>query len=166
MERSSRRVTIAIVSIVFLSLLGACGRKQPIQFSHKKHVDQGVECVDCHRFFKTRAVSGRPSVEVCAGCHDPESPMTGSSEEKKLIAEYISKGKEIPWKRVCFIPGHAYYTHFRHVVFGKIKCAHCHGDVASQDKPLTKPLRRITMYFCYNCHEERKISTDCITCHR
>ena len=156
---------VAVAAGIFCITGCERGREQPIQFSHKKHVQQGVECSDCHRYFSHRANSGRPTVEVCAECHE-DGPMTDSPEEKKLIEEFIKPGKEIPWKRVYYVPEHTYFTHFRHVEFAKLECTFCHGDIASQDRPLRKPLRRMTMYFCYNCHEKERVSTDCITCHR
>src|SRR3990172_1332560 len=43
---------------------------QPVQFNHKLHVaDQGLDCVECHRFVMKNRKATLPEKEVCAGCH-------------------------------------------------------------------------------------------------
>lgn len=153
-----------IIILLLIVSHGCGGETQPIQFSHKKHIEQDVECITCHQFYEERANSGKPTVDVCSNCHS--EPITESQEEKKLIENYINSNTEIPWRRIYYTPEHVYYPHFRHVVMGKIQCEECHGNVAGQNKPLKKPLKRISMYFCINCHEARNISNDCITCHK
>ncbi len=151
--------------IIILFFFISCKNKQPIKFSHKIHAGSGVECDTCHAFYKTKNNSGRPTIETCSQCHGGE-PMTNSKEEKRLINEYVSKNKEIPWKRVYAMPMHAYYPHVRHIKFAKLECKLCHGDVSTFDKPITKPFKRISMQFCIDCHKAYKISIDCITCHK
>lgn len=164
--KKSRNLLIILSSAFVFALFVSCGSgvEQPIQFPHKTHIDAGVECNICHQFYETRKNSGRPTIEVCSNCHFDE-PMTSNPEEKRLIEEYIKKNKEVPWKRVYYVPEHVYYPHFRHVINAKIDCEFCHGDIKSQTMSLTKPLKKTKMYFCYNCHKESGISVDCITCH-
>ncbi len=157
--------SLSLITILsFLLWTGCGGESQPIKFSHKKHIEQGIECITCHQFYEERANSGNPTLDICSSCHSAQ--ITDSPEEKKLIEEYISTGREIPWKRVYYVPGHVYYPHFRHVVMAEIKCEYCHGNIAEEKKPLKKPLKKIRMYFCIDCHEKRNISNDCITCHK
>jgi len=155
---------ILILTLSYIFVFGCGSEKQPIDFSHKKHIDQGLECDTCHRFYMENINSGRPTVDICAECHGEQ--ITESQEEKKLIEEYIKKGKEISWRRIYYEPQHVYYPHFRHVKIAEIKCEFCHGKVAEMKHGLRKPLKNISMYFCINCHEQRNISTDCITCHK
>lgn len=161
-KNSGNLFALIILSLFFLT--GCSGESQPINFSHKKHTDQGIECIICHQFYEERTNSGNPTREVCSNCHS--EPITDSPEEKKLIKNFLTSKREIPWKRVYYVPEHVYYTHFRHVVMAEIQCEFCHGKIAEQNKPLRKPLKKITMYFCINCHEKKNISNDCITCHK
>lgn len=162
--RNSGNLLLITIILTIIFFIGCGGETQPIKFSHKKHIEQGVECITCHQFYEDKANSGNPTVDVCSNCHS--APITESPEEKKLIEDYITNKREIPWKRVYYVPEHVYYPHFRHVVMAEIQCEHCHGKIAEQNKPLKKPLKRISMYFCINCHEKRNISNDCITCHK
>ena len=155
-------VTIMAGSVVFFA--GCPGNiSQPIKFNHKKHTQSvGLDCAECHQFYKTSPVSGIPGVEVCKGCH--QAALTDSPEEKKLL-EYINKGEEVPWERLYTVPDHVFYSHSRHVVVGKLECRECHGEIASMEKPPSTPLKKITMTFCIKCHQNRKVTTDCSACH-
>ncbi len=137
--------------------------EQPIAFNHKKHIDQGLECDTCHKYYKTESFSGLPSVAVCLECH--KEPVTKSPEEEK-IRQFAAKGAQIPWKRIYREPDHVFYSHQAHVVLAKIECKTCHGNIAQSEKPPTKPYVDMTMGWCMGCHKERKASNDCLTCHQ
>jgi Cytochrome c7 and related cytochrome c len=49
-------------------------------------------------------------------------------------------------------------------VRAKVSCTECHGDVASQ-KTITQD-RPFTMGRCVACHEERRATRDCLSCHK
>jgi len=137
---------------------------QPVQFNHKLHVaDQGLDCVECHRFVMKNRKATLPEKEVCAGCHS--EPQGSSDEERKLVA-LLSSSEELNWQRVYVLPKHVYFSHFRHVTLGQIGCQSCHGEM----KELTAPPRKqatgiIDMDFCIKCHRERRASSDCLACH-
>ncbi len=136
---------------------------QPIAFNHKKHIDQGLACDTCHKFYKTEAFSGMPDNAVCLECH--QEPVTKSPEEEK-IRQYAKRGEQIPWKRIYTEPDHVFYSHQAHVVLGKIECKACHGDIAQSEKPPTKTFVTMSMGWCMRCHREKKVSNDCLTCHQ
>lgn len=136
--------------------------KQPIAFNHKIHAENGLECLDCHPYFEEHQSSGKPTIEVCSGCH--EEPLGESEEEEKLI-EYISAGKEIDWQRLYSVPEDVYFSHRRHVVLGGLECQMCHGSIGESLQPPSRP-KKITMKMCINCHEEKEVNNDCISCHR
>lgn len=163
-----------LISVVFASFLAvwlgggfllraAEAVKQPIEYSHQKHIKQGLECSFCHQTVDSGAVAGRPSEEVCAGCH--QAALTKSPEEQKLLG-YLSKGQKIPWQRLYEVPDHVYFSHARHVKAGQEKCQTCHGPMAEAAKPPSKPLVNLTMDFCIKCHEAKKVTNDCNACHR
>ena len=170
-----RKALVVGVILVAGALLGWYGRhtvaaqifvqvRQPIAFNHKKHVEQvGMECIDCHPYYKTQANSGRPGIDTCLLCHD--QAQTKSKEEEK-IREYAKQGAEIPWQRIYFMSDHVRFSHQLHAQKAQIQCRVCHGDFAQLETPPSRPLVLQTMEFCVNCHKETNSSEDCLACHR
>ncbi len=137
---------------------------QPIPFNHNLHVDgQGLECTFCHKQVMKNARAELPGIEICRECH--EEKMTETEVEKELL-DFISGNREIPWQRIYQVPDHVYFSHRRHTVSGKIGCESCHGNVTALKEPPKYPLVPITMDHCMECHEERNITNDCLSCHR
>ena len=137
------------------------GPVQPIAFSHKQHVgDRGISCVYCHQGGATTAHATLPSTETCMDCH--RVVRTESPEVKKVAAAYQA-GEAIPWVQVNDLPDFVRFTHRRHIQAG-VDCMSCHGDVSQMTRVhKTNPLR---MGNCLSCHEQRRASTDCLTCHQ
>ncbi len=153
-------ILFVIVIVIFQTLYGRV--KQPIAFNHKIHMENDLECLDCHPYFRDHTSSGRPTLETCSDCH--EEPLGESKAEKKLI-EFIKSGKEVEWRRLYRVPEDVYFSHKRHVVSGNIECSTCHGNIGESSKPPSKP-DEITMKKCIKCHEEKGADIDCISCHR
>jgi len=169
-RRRSRQVGLFLVGATLLVAAGLfsplAGRPvtQPIAFNHHLHVDElSLDCTDCHRYVLTGARATIPNIEVCGECH--VEPLTDSAEEKKLIA-YVESGKPIPWRKVYRVPDHVYFSHRRHAALGGIECKRCHGPMAEQTQPVTRPAVRITMDACIDCHDREGVTHDCIACHR
>ncbi len=150
-----------VISIVFFSSVWG-SVKQPIAFNHKIHAENGLECLDCHSYFEEQSFSGKPTIEVCSGCH--EDPQGESSEEKKIV-EYVKSGEEVVWKRLYKVPDDVYFSHRRHVVSGSLECAICHGSIGESSRPPAKPIK-IKMKKCMKCHEKSGADNDCIACHK
>jgi menaquinone reductase, multiheme cytochrome c subunit len=152
------------VLLLFLLISFGLGSKaeQPVSFNHKKHVEQGLGCDACHRFFKTQTFSGMPDLNICLECH--KEPVTKNPEEEK-IRQSSQKGKEIAWKRIYEQPDHVFFSHRRHVVLGKLSCQTCHGKIGQSEKPPTKPWVKMTMKWCMDCHAKNKVTNDCLACH-
>lgn len=137
---------------------------QPIAFNHRKHVkDVGAACPDCHLHALDGARATIPNVAVCATCHS--EPLTDSREEARVVA-MIKQRTPIPWRKVYWVPDHVYFSHRRHTTLGQIACPACHGEVGEQVRPLTRPLARLSMNGCTDCHEKAKVTNDCVACHR
>jgi hypothetical protein len=136
--------------------------EQPITFSHKRHVDQGLECAACHQYFKTQNFSGMPDIHTCMECHN--EAITKNPQEEK-IRQFAKKGEEIPWKRIYGEPDHVFFSHRRHVVLGKLQCQTCHGNIAERERPPSRPWVNMTMNWCMNCHTKNKVTNDCLACH-
>lgn len=152
---------VALFLIIILPALGS-RIKQPLNFNHKIHMENDMECLDCHLYYENHASSGKPGLEICSGCH--EEPQGESRAEQKIV-ETVKSGKEIEWQRLYRAPEDVYFSHRRHVVLGKIDCKICHGEIGESSKPPSKP-RKIRMRKCMACHEERDANNDCIGCHR
>ncbi len=137
---------------------------QPIQYNHYLHTQElEIECVTCHRHVENGKEAGPPPLEVCLECHD--SPITENPEEHK-IQEIAESGTGISWVRLTFLPDHVYFSHRRHVAVGEIECVVCHGPMQMRTSPPRRPLKKLSMSACLDCHEEHGASKDCNSCHR
>lgn len=138
--------------------------EQPIAFNHRAHVASAqIECSQCHAYFSQGAHSGLPDAEVCMGCHT--EALTQSREEAKL-RDSFQRGQPGAFRKLFHLPSHVYYSHRRHVVLGKLECAGCHGDIANSELPPSRPLVKISMNFCVQCHSKSNVTNDCKSCHR
>lgn len=163
------QLLILLGGILVLGLILMVGRwafgggvKQPLAFNHKVHAENGLECLDCHLYYEEHASSGRPDLEVCAGCH--EEPQGESDKEKKIV-EHVQSAQEIEWKRLYRVPEDVLFSHKRHVILGGVECVVCHGGIGQSEKPPSRP-QKISMARCMKCHEEENANNDCIGCHR
>jgi hypothetical protein len=135
--------------------------EQPIAFTHKVHLKNGMRCTDCHKGVADGPDASIPNVQFCMTCH--QVIATDKPEIKKMAA-YQKKGQQFPWRRVYwFYPSdHVKFRHGPHIRAG-VDCATCHGDMRQETVAVRKA--GLTMGFCVDCHLEKKASTDCTTCH-
>jgi hypothetical protein len=139
-------------------------RIQPIQFPHITHTQTvGLECDFCHTTARTSRQATIPNLETCLGCHS--TPVTEEIDEEDKIREYADRGEKIPWVVLNRMPPHVYFSHARHVTAGRLACENCMGDMGSQEVPPLKPLKKIRMEFCLNCHVKVGATQDCLLCH-
>jgi predicted CXXCH cytochrome family protein len=136
---------------------------QPIQFSHKAHIEQGLPCDGCHQSVEKAAAATVPKGETCMMCH--QGAITESPEEEK-VRQYAEKEEEIPWRQIYRLPAHVYFSHRRHVAVAGVECGECHGAVATLAAPAPYPLVKQSMDWCLACHKTRGASQDCVHCHR
>ncbi|MCF8029921.1 MAG: cytochrome c family protein [Desulfohalobiaceae bacterium] len=143
---------------------------QPVRFSHKLHMEQIGECNLCHSNREERAYATRmPSTKDCALCH--YTALTGSSEEKELVREYIKKDKQVPWKASQKQPDNVYFSHLAHK---DLECRQCHFDMENRDNLPPKYVNRLTgytkttmkMHECERCHARENTSNACYVCHK
>jgi hypothetical protein len=134
---------------------------QPIEFPHDIHIGKNIMCDVCHEGVATGPVAGLPSVKTCMICH--EAIATDRPRIQQITA-MRDKGIDLQWQRVYGFSNedHVRFNHAPHIR-AKVECATCHGSLAEQ----TVAERTVdhTMGFCVNCHNERKASVDCLTCH-
>jgi hypothetical protein len=134
---------------------------QPIAYTHKVHLGNGMQCTDCHTSVETGPVAGIPGVQLCMTCHET---IAADKAEIKRLAAYQARGEDIPWQRVYdyYPSAHVKFHHASHIR-AAVDCKTCHGDMTQQ----TVAVRAVnmTMGFCLDCHKQKKASIDCITCH-
>jgi hypothetical protein len=136
---------------------------QPIDFNHRKHVEEnGMECVTCHEFFETESFSGLPSAETCSFCH---SEAQGDSPEEQKLVRFIQEGRTLDWKPLYRQPPHVFYSHRTHVAVAQLECSTCHGTMGESETP-PEYMDPMAMDECIDCHEQRGVATDCTTCHK
>ncbi len=160
------RLAITVLAIALLFDEGKEKSRQPIAYNHKKHLQMQLDCSLCHTGLTVDSIrAGKPQAETCAMCHQPDSPITQSPEEKKLLS-YIEKNQPIPWIQVNKLPDTVYFSHRRHFTIEKIPCAQCHGKMEEMIRPPEKPFVPLKMKWCITCHQEQNASVDCNACHK
>jgi hypothetical protein len=161
MYLSSAALVLRTVALSGLLCAVAAMARQPVEFTHKKHLALGLDCLDCHSGADIRASASIPSVAKCMLCH--QKMATDKPEVKKVIA-YAAQNHEIPWERVYGFSREA-MVRFRHAPHYKagIACGTCHGDMTQA----TVAERKVshTMGTCLNCHRQNNAPEDCAACH-
>lgn len=134
---------------------------QPIAFNHKVHVQHGLQCSSCHAGATQGPDAGIPSVSFCMACHQV---IAANKPEIKKLAAYAAKGQEPPWQPVFwFYPSvHVKFWHAPHIRAG-VSCEQCHGDIAQEG--VAVKTKDLNMKFCLSCHNAKRVSVDCTTCH-
>jgi hypothetical protein len=134
---------------------------QPIAFTHKVHLEKNLTCEVCHTGVTQGPQAGIPSAKFCMACH---LVIAADKPEVKKLAAYVSRGEDVPWQRVYdySASAHLRFNHAPHIRAG-VACTNCHGDV-SQQTVAVKAVN-LNMGYCISCHQERKASIDCQTCH-
>jgi hypothetical protein len=134
--------------------------EQPIPYSHKTHLAQGLQCVMCHETVETDDHATLPPTATCMGCHI--NVKTDSPHIQKL-AQWDEKNEEVPWRRVYRLPSFVYFSHKQHVTDAKVTCDVCHGNVPQLD--VMQKVKDISMPTCIECHTSHSAPTRCDTCH-
>lgn len=164
--------TIAFAVLLLVVVGGYLGLRsaraatdQPIAYSHRIHIQAGVQCLYCHSESTRSQIAGIPSVEKCMGCH---AVIAKEGEAVQTLVEYWERGEAISWEKVNHQPDFVYFSHQRHIGSG-VNCETCHGNVGEMD--LAEPVGRMDMGWCLDCHLEQAPEktthlADCLTCHK
>jgi peptide methionine sulfoxide reductase MsrB len=155
----------AVGGILLTRAQASAAPEQPIAYSHRTHVEAGVQCLFCHTSALRSDVAGIPSVQKCMGCH---TIIATDNEAVQALTSYWKRNQPIPWNRVNQQPDFVYFSHQAHLGAG-INCETCHGDVGHMT--VARPVVKMDMGWCLNCHlkqPEEKVTrlADCLTCHK
>lgn len=134
--------------------------KQPLPFSHKTHMSQGLTCVGCHTMPAPGDYAEIVGPAKCMHCH-----LTIKTESPSIqkLTWFHNNGGQIPWEPVYLIPDYVFFSHTVHVKEVGSQCVDCHGPVGERDI-LTKE-RDISMTACMDCHRAKGGSIQCDYCH-
>lgn len=153
-----------LIGLLIWSIAASDIQRQPIAFNHNLHVvEVGMDCSECHQYVTKSRKATLPTKEICSDCH---SEVQGESAEEEKLVSFLESEDELDWQRIYILPKHVYFSHFRHVTLGQIGCQYCHGDMKElTSPPVEKAVDIDDMDFCMDCHEERQVNNDCLTCH-
>lgn len=132
-------------------------RSMIIRFSHQYHLQEvQAECSTCHIAAPTSMKSSDNllgTMEQCAGCHDVK-------DETKCMTCHVDKEHLVKFenpKREMIFP------HASHVDAQKMKCETCHDGL--EKVTFATRANMPSMETCNTCHDDRKVSNQCETCH-
>ncbi len=159
-------VVVGVIAGVFFTRAQVyAAPEQPIAYSHKVHVEVGIQCLFCHTSALKTPLAGIPSMQKCMGCHDV---IATDNPDIQQVASYYESGEPIPWVRVNLQPDFVYFNHQPHLGAG-LNCETCHGDVGQMD--VTRQTVKMDMGWCLDCHinqPDEKVGrlADCLACHK
>jgi hypothetical protein len=133
---------------------------QPLPFSHKTHVANGLKCAQCHPIPEPGDFATLPKTDLCMSCHS--AVKQDSPHIRKLAAAHAAK-ERIKWEPVYRIPTWVSFSHRIHTAVEGVTCETCHGPVAQRD--VLRREKDISMAACMDCHRQKKASNDCLLCH-
>ena len=130
---------VLFLSAYFFYFRWSSAIQQPLEFSHRQHVLQKIECSTCHKSVETL-----PETSTCISCH-PKFQL----------------GKEITWIKVYRIAPDILFSHQKHTDFS---CATCHQAMTSAYRWVHES--RFPMDSCMQCHAQKRAENECKTCHK
>lgn len=133
---------------------------QPIAYSHKKHVAQGMKCTNCHTMPGDGFTATFPKETMCMGCH---ASIQKDSPEIQKLAAFAAKKEAVPWARVYRVPDIVWFNHALHVKQAKTECGTCHGEVGQRDVLFQEV--STSMATCMACHAKTGAPNGCDVCH-
>jgi Zn ribbon nucleic-acid-binding protein len=132
---------------------------QPVAFSHKTHVQAGMQCEGCHQPVGAGEKLQIPGVAECMTCH--QSVKTDSPDIQRL-AQLEKNHQPLNWTRLYKLPDFVFFSHQTHLA-AKVECAVCHGPV--QDRDHLWQEKNVSMVGCVDCHKLRNATVTCDKCH-
>jgi hypothetical protein len=133
---------------------------QPIPYSHKTHLAQGLKCGECHTNPEPGDRMEFPETTTCMDCH---ATIASDRPAIQRLAAFAKSKQPIPWARVYVVAAGVYWNHRSHLDAG-LKCETCHGAVANMDV-MANVTNVTTMAGCVECHQQMKAGTGCGFCH-
>lgn len=149
-------------------------KSQPFDFNHKRHLELvSNSCQSCHFFRADGTFAGTPRLAQCINCH--KELQGQSTEEKIFFDQYVTKGREVPWRVYARQPDCVFFSHAAHIYGAKMECVACHGPIGTSESLKPYEENRITGYsrdiwgdnisgLKHNSWDRMKMD-DCADCH-
>lgn len=154
------------IPLVLMALSGAgcmlfsgSEHEKPLAFPHKVHVDEGLECADCHPGATDGEEPGMPGLQSCLLCH---KELDAAKPPEKQITS-LFEGNTFKAIRANHLSSEVIFSHSRHAGV-ESSCNTCHTGIETNER-IGRDMH-ITMSRCMECHAERHVVDDCATCHR
>ncbi|MEQ8763703.1 MAG: cytochrome c3 family protein [Planctomycetota bacterium] len=165
-RRSRTLLVLTAVTLVSLVLYMSCsfplgpddGESARVAFPHRVHMDEGLECTDCHTPDEESEDPGPTLLETCEICHE------GIDEEKPADQHAARFYEEGLWAGPKFsqLSDELLFDHKRHID-ATGDCSSCHGDIGAAET--IGPEVSVSKPECLSCHESRGVPSECATCH-
>ncbi len=156
-----RELILFLPAVLFVLVLSNCTRlgsseRDIITFSHKFHLEQGLECLDCHDGIESSdAVGfGLPSMDVCGRCH---SEIQESENCTKCHSNPAS-AKRLTLRTIALN-----FSHKNHIERVNNDCTACHTTIATSTN--VKDDNIPSMDLCTSCHSAAVQELKCSQCH-
>ncbi|MFN3327124.1 MAG: cytochrome c3 family protein [Bryobacteraceae bacterium] len=161
------RATLLLVTLALLAASQVPAPKtarpapeQPLPFSHKTHVANGLKCAECHTMPDPGDFATLPKTDTCMKCH---VAIKKDSPHIAKLADFHTRKRPIPWAPVYRIPDWVMFSHIRHTAIEGVTCETCHGPVHQRD--VLRREKDLSMAACMECHRVKGASLDCLYCH-
>src|SRR5690349_19382960 len=102
---------------------------QPLPYSHKLHVAQGLQCRMCHTNPAPGSRLTCPATSPCMSC---QATIAKDRPAILKLAECSRSRQPIPWVRVYQLTPGVSWSHRKHPDAG-MQCVMCHGEVGRLD---------------------------------
>ena len=151
-------LSMALTAASCMLLSGLVG-EPAFAFSHSVHVvDQELGCVNCHENVEMEDDPGMPTPDMCELCHadiDEEKPA-----ERRI--ETLFEDEVFRAVHAARLDDEVVFSHLKHAE--EIEdCGTCHVGIEENER--IGPGMAIDMDACVQCHESRKVASECATCH-
>lgn len=135
-----------------------------VRFSHRVHLSEGMQCVQCHTRITSSKVSAQndlPTGEACDACHGDQHPQR--AETSRHCADCHTHVEEQRVTATSSISAPTLeFSHAAHLDRGAA-CSDCHGDFSEVGLATIRHLPREAD--CMSCHDGKQASQRCSTCH-
>ncbi len=125
---------------------------EKLQFPHKVHIQNDIECNGCHKKIATssKTVRGKdiPDKKICSGdCHD--------AKDRYADVTIFDIDKPSPDYEIVF-------NHEIHID-QEMKCKECHGKIYTDKYKRGSAFPEI--HVCFRCHDNETAERTCTLCH-
>ncbi len=147
-----------LVACVMLRNQAPDAMDRGLTFDHALHVDQGMDCTDCHDLGVENPVS--PNHDVCGMCHDiPGTEAPEEEADREACAMCHERPDYSVSPRAPRLSRERKFSHVPHLD-AEVACTVCH-DEANRALP-----KGDLMAFCMDCHEKTDPEMNaCSVCH-